>query len=497
MRMLNPLQWNFGPRTIATLLTWAVAPLLIAGFVVWRGIHAGAAQTGMTADQMDVLFGEILRNVAIVTVPLLLACLAAAVLFTRVVVRPLRLLQQAMERIAQGDLSQGPVPVYSRDEVGQSTRSLNAMSAALQAMVRDLAANAAELASAGGKLQTVAGHTSDAAHESAAQIEQVRRIAAGQSDQAAGGSRARAELRVAVGQVAATADSQAREVEQVAAIVGQVASTIDQVAAGAGVVAEAAANTRTAADAGGRAVEAVVGGMDRVRDKVLAAASRVESLSDSLGHVDEILQLISEIADQTDLLALNAAIEAARVGEHGKGFAVVAGEVRRLAERSRRAANDIAERVGALRTEAGQVVETMGAGTQEVHVGTQLAREAGDSLGRILQAVAETQAQVESISAAAEEISAAGVQVVQATHHLSAIAEENAATAVQMLSTARSVEEIVGAVEQGARSNQDSSAALAAASEQVAGAVSETVACAAQVTATSERLRQAVGRFRV
>ncbi|MDF2627262.1 MAG: methyl-accepting chemotaxis protein [Symbiobacteriaceae bacterium] len=497
MRMLNPLQWNFGPRTIATLLTWALAPLLVAGFVIWRGLLAGAAQTGLTVDQMNVLIGEILRNVAIVTVPLLLVCVAAAILFARVVVRPLRLLQQAMERIAQGDLSQGPVPVNSRDEVGQSTQSLNAMSAALRTMMRDLTANAEELARAGAKLQSVAGQTADAATESAAQIEQVRRTAAGQSDQAASGFRATEELRVAVEQVAATADAQAREVEQVATIVGQVASSIDQVAAGAGVVAEAAANTRTAADAGGRAVEAVVGGMDRVRDRVLAAASRVEGLSASLGHVDEILQLISEIADQTDLLALNAAIEAARVGEHGKGFAVVAGEVRRLAERSRRAANDIGERVGALRAEAGQVVATMGAGTQEVHIGTGLAREAGESLERILKAVAETQEQVESISAAAEEISAAGVQVVQATHHLSAIAEENAATAVQMLGSARSVEELVGAVEQGARSNQDSSAALAAASEQVAGAVGETVACATQVTATSGRLREAVARFRI
>lgn len=497
MRMLNPLQWNFGPRTIATLLTWAIAPLAIAGFVIWRGLASGAAQTGLTADQMNVLFGEILKNVAIVTIPLLLVCLAAAILFARVVVKPLRQLQQAMERIARGDLSQGPVPVYSRDEVGQSTQSLNAMAASLRTMVRELTANAAELAGAGSKLQTVAGQTSDAARQSAAQIDQVRRTAAGQSDQAASGFRATEELRVAVEQVATTADAQAREVEQVAAIVSQVASTIDQVAAGAGVVAEAAANTRAAADAGGRAVEAVVGGMDRVRDKVLAAAARVESLSDSLGHVDEILQLISEIADQTDLLALNAAIEAARVGEHGKGFAVVAGEVRRLAERSRRAANDIAERVGTLRTEAGQVVETMGAGTHEVHVGTALAREAGDSLGRILHAVAETQAQVESISAAAEEISAAGVQVVQATHHLSAIAEENAATAVQMLGSARSVEDLVGAVEHGARSNQDASAALAAASEQVAGSVSETVTCAAQVMATSDRLRAAVARFRV
>ncbi|HYF91491.1 MAG TPA: methyl-accepting chemotaxis protein [Symbiobacteriaceae bacterium] len=495
--LLNPLQWNFVPRTIATLVTWAFAPLGLAGVVIWISLHAGALKGGVTEQQLNLIFQEMFRNVAIVTLPLLLVCMGAAILFARLVVKPLRELRHAMELIARGDLSHGPVPVYSRDEVGQITQSLNTMSASLRTMVQNVAATAGELDGAGSRLQTVAGQTASAARTSTSQIDQVRRIAADQSLQAASGSRATEELRVAAEQVAHTATSQAKEVEQVAQVVQQVASAIDQVAGGAEVVADAATNTRSAADAGGRAVEAVVAGMDRVRDTVVAAAGRVEHLSASLGQVDEILQLISEIAEQTDLLALNAAIEAARVGEHGKGFAVVAGEVRRLAERSRRAASDIADRVGTLRDEAGQVVSTMEAGTHEVFSGTELARDAGTSLSHILQAVEETQRQVESISAAAEEISAAGAQVVEATHRLTAIAEENAATAAQMLGSARSVEELIGTVEQGARSNSDSSMALAAASEQVSSSVADTVACASQVTATSARLREAMARFQL
>ncbi|HWI62317.1 MAG TPA: methyl-accepting chemotaxis protein [Symbiobacteriaceae bacterium] len=497
MRLLNPLQWNFGPRTIATLITWAFAPLGLAGYLIWSSLRSGAAASGVTAEQLDVLFGRIIGNVAIVTVPLFLVCLGAAILFARLVVKPLKELQQAMESIARGDLSHGPVPVHSRDEVGQITQSLNAMADSLRAMVCNVASTAAELDHAGERLQTVAGQTSVAAKTSTRQIEQVRQIATEQTRQAATGAKATEEMRVAAEQVASTADSQAREVEQVAGIVQQVASAIDQVAGSASVVSDAAANTRAAADAGNQAVVAVVAGMDKVRDRVLTAAGRVEQLSANLSQVDEILQLISEIADQTDLLALNAAIEAARVGEHGKGFAVVAGEVRRLAERSRRAASDIGDRVGKLRTEAGEVVLTMEAGTQEVNNGTDLARGAGGSLDRILKAVAETQRQVESISAAAEEIAAAGVQVVEATHHLTAIAEENAATSSQMLSSARSVEDLVGVVEQGARSNQDCSMTLAAAAEQVSSSVGETVACATQVSATSAKLREAVSRFRL
>jgi methyl-accepting chemotaxis protein len=139
----------------------------------------------------------------------------------------------------------------------------------------------------------------------------------------------------------------------------------------------------------------------------------------------------------------------------------------------------------------------MEAGTQEVQSGAVLAHEAGTSLDRILQAVTETQRQVESISAAAEEISAAGNQVVQATHHLTAIAEENAATSTQLLGSTRSVADLVGAVEQGAHSNQDSAAAMIAATEQVRASVDDAVACATQVASTSAKLREAVSRFRL
>jgi methyl-accepting chemotaxis protein len=495
--LLNPLQWNFAPRTIATLVTWAFAPLGVAGIVIWTSFTSGAAMAGVSPEHAQMMSASLVKNIAIVSLPLLIVCLLAAILFARVVVKPILLLRAGMERIAAGDLSQGPLPVKSRDEIGQMTARFNEMVASLQVMVRDVAGTAGELDAAGHRLQTVAGQAAQAADQSARQIELVSSTALEQTRHAEGGSQAADDLRAAAEQVSAAADSQAKEVEHVAVVVQQVASAIDQVAGSAGVVSDAAAKTRSAADDGGRSVAAVVSGMDRVRDKVLAAAGQVEHLSESLGQVDEILQLISEIADQTDMLALNAAIEAARVGEHGRGFAVVAGEVRRLAERSQRAANDIAERVGQLRGVAGEVVVTMEAGTQEVQNGTVLAQEAGASLDRILQAVAETQRQVESISAAAEEISAAGNQVVQATHHLTALAEENAATSTQLLGSTRSVAELVGAVELSAHSNQDSAAAMAAATEQVRVSVDDTVACATQVAGTSAKLREAVSRFRI
>ncbi|HLN61824.1 MAG TPA: HAMP domain-containing methyl-accepting chemotaxis protein [Symbiobacteriaceae bacterium] len=497
MRIFNPLQWNFRFRTVATLLTWAVVPLVLGGFVAWRSLVSASGPAGVSAAQLETLTGIMFRNLLLMTVPLLLICLGAALLFSWVVLQPLVRLQRGVEEVARGNLAQEPLPVASRDEVGRMTQAFNAMLTALQSMVRTLANTAVDLDAAGSRLREAAGQSMAATESSVSQVEQVRGIAVEQAAQAASGAQATAELRDAAEQVAVSADAQAREVERVAETVQQVAASIQQVAAGASVVAEAAANTHSAAEAGGKAVHAVVSGMAQVQERVLAASAQVQDLTGSLKHVDEILQLISEIADQTDLLALNAAIEAARVGEQGRGFAVVAGEVRRLAERSRRAAGDITSQVQGLRAGAQAVVVAMEAGTQEVRNGTALAGEAGQSLQRILTAVVETQAQVESISAAAEEIAAASSQVVDTTQHLSAIAEENAGTAEQMLIAAGRVADLIGAVEHGAQSAECASGAMAAAAEQMRGSVADASACAGEVSDTATRLREQVARFRL
>lgn len=496
LRLFNPLQWNFAPRTAVTLLTWAVLPVVAAGAVVWRTYHVAAAEVGLTPEQTWILRDRMIASALWAAVPLFLIAFGASVLFAHLVVQPLRRLQEGMDRIARGDLSTSNIPITSGDEVGEITRSYNTMAARLVEMVRTMSSTASALDMAVGRLTASARESRQATEASTRQIEAVRQTAEEQAEQAAIGARAIRELEEAAKQVATAAQSQAAEVESAAETVRQMAHAIEQVAGGAGVVAAAAARTRQAADDGSHAVRLSAEGMDQVRRRVLEAAEKLRHLSDSLSHVDEILQLITEIAGQTDLLALNAAIEAARVGEHGKGFAVVAGEVRRLAERSRKAATDIAGRIEALRQGAKAVVETMEAGTGDVENGVVLSRKAGEALHRILAAAAETQAQVESISAASEEISAASAQVVNTTVQLSAIAEENAATAEEMLAGAQSVTGLVAEVEKDSRQNQAATAAMAGAAVQVGTAVEQMAQLAARVAEMANALRQQAEQFR-
>lgn len=172
------------------------------------------------------------------------------------------------------------------------------------------------------------------------------------------------------------------------------------------------------ASAGGEAVDRAVEGINELRHTISQTSKMIKRLGESSQQIGKIVTSISQIAAQTNLLALNATIEAARAGEHGLGFAVVAEEVRKLAERSAGATEEISEIVEQIRSEIGRVMEAMDAGTQEVVAGTQLAAQAKTHLIAIIEVSREINALVHNITRAAskqvvfaEEVSASMQQV--------------------------------------------------------------------------------------
>jgi methyl-accepting chemotaxis protein len=236
------------------------------------------------------------------------------------------------------------------------------------------------------------------------------------ADQQNEGARMIAE---SAGSLSDGAQSQAASVEQMTAAVEQLASSID-------VISKSAVESRAQA---GRTTQLAQAGSQAVHD----AIDSMRTIRRSSEQINDIIQVISEIAAQTNLLALNAAIEAARAGEHGLGFAVVADEVRKLAERASEAAKEITQLINE--------------STQRVEEGADLSEKVGQSLASIVSAVESTAAGIASIAASSESQSANAAEVKMAIRSVSQTTESNAAAAEQMAASA----EELGAQAQGLR----------------------------------------------
>jgi methyl-accepting chemotaxis protein len=199
------------------------------------------------------------------------------------------------------------------------------------------------------------------------------------------------------------AAQQDQEITNTSSAVEELTVSMKQVSNNAEASAEAARRALDAAEQGNRAVRDTLEGMQRIRASVQATAKKIKSLGDRSLEISEIINVINDITEQTNLLALNAAIEAARAGEAGRGFAVVADEVRKLAEHSRTATKDIAAHIKAIQAETNEAVVVMEDGTKEVESGAQLADQAGRALDAISSVVRQSAELVQEISLASKQ----------------------------------------------------------------------------------------------
>ncbi len=240
-------------------------------------------------------------------------------------------------------------------------------------------------------------------------------------------------------EMAAGAQEQSAQASEVASAVEQMTSTILQTTKHATTAAESSKRAGVLAKEGGEVVAQTVVGMNRIAEVVRNAAQTVQELGASSDQIGEIVQVIDDIADQTNLLALNAAIEAARAGEQGRGFAVVADEVRKLAERTTKATKEIGEMIKKIQGDTGGAVKSMNLGTEEVEKGKALADKAGVSLKEIIQGSVEVVDVVNQVAAASEEQSSASEQISRNIEAISSVTQESAAGTQQI---ARAAEDL-------------------------------------------------------
>jgi methyl-accepting chemotaxis protein len=307
--------------------------------------------------------------------------------------RNTKMILQGMEKFAEGDLTVELKPEKD-DEIGRLINGFNASVNNVKKMIIDVSETVSATASAAGE------------------------ISSGSSQMASG------------------AQEQTKQIAEIAAAIEEMSKTIMETARNVNMAADVSKQAGGKAKEGGEAMNKTANGMNNIAEVVAQAAINVQELGKSGEQIGEIIQVIDDIADQTNLLALNAAIEAARAGEQGRGFAVVADEVRKLAERTTKATKEIAETIKTIQKNTIVTVESIEKGADETNRGRTLASKTGEYLKEIIDNSDKTAEVVLQVAAATEEQSAAAEQISKNVESVSNIAEESSAGAMQIAKAA-------------------------------------------------------------
>ncbi|MBV5337239.1 MAG: hypothetical protein J0653_04540, partial [Deltaproteobacteria bacterium] len=184
------------------------------------------------------------------------------------------------------------------------------------------------------------------------------------------------------------------------------------------------------------------GEINNIAESVNSSNEIIHALGEQSTQISGIVNVIKEIADQTNLLALNAAIEAARAGEQGRGFAVVADEVRKLAERTTLSTKEIASMITTVQQDTQSAVSSMGEGREQVESGVQMAAKTGESMSLVQDATHQVINIVEDISTALREQSTASLQIAQNVEKIAQMTEENSAATNEVSRSANQLEQL-------------------------------------------------------
>ncbi len=377
-------------------------------------------------------------------VGLLLSC-ALAWLLARVITGPLRKSVDFATAVADGELDK-KLDIQQRDEVGQLADALNIMVGTLRQRIAD-ADEASKKASA---KEQEALNAMREAEQARKQAEQAKRqgmlAAAGQlEDVVANVSSASEQLASQVSLSEKGSQQQSVRVGETAAAMEEMNSTVLEVARNAGDTASVSEQAKQKAQAGADIVQQVIGGMERISKGSESLQSDMDELGRKAASIGTIMDVISDIADQTNLLALNAAIEAARAGEAGRGFAVVADEVRKLAEKTMKATAEVGDAIRGIQQGTAKNIENVQTSIVMVTEVTELASRSGQALGEIVKLVDQASDQVRAIATASEEQSSTSEEINRAVEDINQISTETAEAmrlanqAVQELSRQASV----------------------------------------------------------
>ena len=399
-------------------------------------------------DTMQGTIETVTGNVTAVSVVIIGISIAAfvigiaiAIFISRMISKPVQLVSRAAEEVANGNLAVEKINVKNKDEIGELAASFNAMTTNLRDLIFQVSSTSEQVASSAEEMMASADQTNAATNQVATAIQEV----------------------------ASGAELQGKNTEESARAVGEMSVGIQKVAETTSTVAESASDTTKQAQYGHEALAKVISQMKSINQTTNETNTVIKDLDKKSAEIGKIIEVITGIADQTNLLALNAAIEAARAGEHGKGFAVVADEVRKLAELSRQSAKQISGLIEVIQKDTHSVVQMMNKGIVEISTGTQLVEDTGKTFNEILKSIENVSSEIQEVSAISEEMSASVQQVNASIEEVTRIARDSVA----------------------------STAEIASATEEQMASMDEVATSSASLARLAEELREMVGKFKI
>ena len=370
-------------------------------FPEWNWVVAGATYTEEVMRDAQAIRNMLLISTLIVIV---VSGGVLMLLVRRQISQPLAAIVALLSNIGQGVLN-NRIEVKSGDEIGQLLASTQLMQAKLAEMIDHVRNSADQLAAAASQVASSS-----------------QRVAAGsqqQSESASGMAASVEELTISIGQVAENAFS----------------------------AQELSTDSGRLSQEGNSVVHQAVDGIAQIASTVQKSSEIVRLLGEQSGQISTVVNVIKEIADQTNLLALNAAIEAARAGEQGRGFAVVADEVRKLAERTAQSTTQIAETIRKIQSGTDDAVHSMEAGVVQVNQGIVLAGQAGEAINRIEVTTASVMQAITDISSAIEEQSEASKEIARGVESIAQTTEQNAESMRESASIAQELQTLASGLQ--------------------------------------------------